>query len=1084
MLKILNRPITVLMFHLILAAVAVFAFMRLPVELTPEIDSPRLSVVTNWGQSSSEMVVRNITLPIEEAASTISYVKNISSTSSEGNSTVHVELDKNADIDFARLELLEKLSAIRKDLPTDASFPTIQKYVPESFSSLQGFLSYNLSGNMSLAEVQKYAEDNIKPDLLGIKGVGAVRILGGAERQIHILLDKNKLRSLGITLGAVLDAIKSGTYRQTIGDINKKNKRYFILAGNNISNVKELKNIPIEVKTNSLAIKLGSIASVSDSLANPISYVRVNGKPSVSIEIDRELGTNMLSLASAVNNKIGQIGKYLPAALSISKIYDKSKDMRTEISELSNKVIISLLAIFFVVLLFFRNIFLSLAIVLSVFFSIAGGIVFLAVSGIGLNVLTLAALALSLGIVIDNNVVVVENVYRFFEEEVGSQNEVHKDSQNIYISLSSLKDIIFKSVNQIKLPLIAATLTTIGALAPLFFLPEDLKPYFIQFAETTGIILLFSIIVAFTFVPVSLLILIRFNLYNASLNKKTLTQVIQKIYIKTVNWIVLHKKSTLIFGIWLLGIPVWILPSSIDTSSKSVQSRSILKSFADFYNSTVGSDFYTSVRPYVDYSFGGATQLFFNHVNKGELWNFGNETYLIFYIQAPQGTPVEKINEFTKQVERSLLPDIKYIKLITSRVSSEYANIRVDFPDNAANTAIPYIIKNRLTSIASQTGGFDVSVSGFGPGYYSGGESAPNFQIEILGYNYNKVKDIAGLLSAKLKGNPRVDNIKIDRLPWQAEDYQVLANVNRQALNRFGVNVSDFMQSFSSSVVSNLSNLYIEINNDPVNTIVKYNNYENTSTSNLSQKEIQLNKKMIRLGELVNLEAEPVMPVIERDNQQYSRYITFDFKGPYKYGDEYTDAIIKSISLPPGYEISRPQFFFRFGKKEALPLTLLGFLSVLIVFMVTASLYESYKKPFIIILSVPMSLIGLFSIFYFADANFGRGGYASILFLIGLAVNHGILLVDRIGDADSQTKLVDKFLRAKMIAESSSQRLRPILITTIVTVAGFLPFVISADVYSFWYPFAMGIIGGVTVSTLMILFLMPAMYEVIVKGKY
>jgi len=345
------------------------------------------------------------------------------------------------------------------------------------------------------------------------------------------------------------------------------------------------------------------------------------------------------------------------------------------------------------------------------------------------------------------------------------------------------------------------------------------------------------------------------------------------------------------------------------------------------------------------------------------------------------------------------------------------------------------------------------------------------------------VKDIAGLLSNKLKENPRVDNIKIDRLPWQSEDFQVLANINRQSLNRFGVNVSDFIQNFSSSVASNLSNLNIEIDNNPVNAIVKYNNYENTSTSNLSQKEIKLNKKMIRLGELINLKAEPVMPVIERENQQYSRYITFDFKGPYKYGDEFTDAIVKSMSLPPGYEVSGPQFFFRFGKKETLPLTLLGFLSVLIVFMVTASLYESYKKPFIIILSVPMSLIGLFSIFYFADANFGRGGYASILFLIGLAVNHGILLVDRIGDVDSQTKLIDNVSSAKMIAEASSHRLRPILITTVVTIAGFLPFVIYTDIYSFWYPFAMGIIGGVTVSTIMILFFMPAMYEIITRGK-
>ena len=1106
------------MFHLMLAAVAVFAFMRLPVELTPEVDFPRLSVVTQWGQSSSEMVVRNITLPIEEAASTITHVKNISSTSSEGRSVVNVELDKDADLNFARLELLEKISAIRKDLPTgqaglphDASFPVIQKYVPEDFASLQGFLSYNLFGEMSLAEVQKYADDNIKPALLGIKGVGAVRILGGAERQVYVLLDKGKMHSLGISISDVLEAIKNGTGQQTAGSINENNKKYFILTGNKIFSADELNNISLSpVNSDGISIKLGSLAEVKDSLANPFSYVRINGKPSVSIEIDREPGTNMLSLASTVENKISQIKKTLPSSLSISKIFDKSKDMRSEISELSSKVILSIVVIFLVVLAFFRNIFLSITIVLSVAFSLAGGIIFLALSGIGLNVLTLAALALSLGIVIDNNVVVVENVHRFLEEgnldasfnnsrkglkqgEVRSQKsadmshdwEMKNPSNTTRASaLSSLIKIISFSLNQIKLPLIAATLTTIGALLPVFFLPEDLKPYFIQFAETTGVILLFSILVAFAFVPVSLMILIKLKLYSTKQQLGKVTNYIKRIYIRIVKWIVLHKKTALVIAVWLLGFPVWLLPSNIDTSSKTIQSSGILKSLADFYNSTIGSDFYINIRPYVDYSLGGATQLFFNHVYKGELWNFGNETYLVFYIQAPQGTPVEQINKFTKQVEQSLLPDIKYIKLITTRVSSEYASIRVDFPDSISITAIPYIIKNRLTSIAAQTGGFDVSVAGFGPGYYSGGGTTPNFQIELLGYSYNKVKEIAKELSGKLLQNPRVDNVKLDRLPWESENYQVVAVINRKALNQTGVDVSNFMQSFSSNVASSLSAMPIEINNDVVNTVVKYNGYQSASTEDLAGEDIVLNKKIAKLGELINLKVEPVMPVIERDNQQYSRYITFDFKGPYKYGDEFTGTVIKTVNLPPGYEIKRPQFFFKFGEKETMPLTLLGFLSVLIVFMITASLYESYKKPFIIILSVPMSLIGLFSIFYFADANFGRGGYASILFLIGLAVNHGILLVDRVADADNSQNLKDKTSRAKMIAEASSQRLRPILITTFVTVAGFLPFVISADVYSFWYPFALGIIGGVTISTIMILFLMPAMYEIISRKKF
>ncbi len=1047
-----------------LAAVAVFAFMRLPVELTPDVDFPQLTVVTGWGQASAEMVTRNITLPVEEAAASITGAKNVSSTSSEGRSVVRLDLDKDADVNFARLELMEKLSAIKKDLPKEATIPQIQKYVPDDFSDLQGFMSYSLFGNMTLAQVQKYAEDNIKPALLGIKGVGAVRILGGAERHIYIFLNSKKMQSLGITVNEVSNDINNNVNQQTIGNINTKNKKYFILTGNKIRSLNEIKNVDV-FTGNHISVKLNNIAIITDSLANQQSFVRINGKPSVTLEIDREPGTNMLTLASSVKTKISQIQEFLPVSLSVTKIFDKSQDMRKEISELSDKAIISILVIFLIVLLFFRKIFHSFIIVSSVIFSLSGGIVFLFLSGIGLNVLTLAALALSLGIIIDNNVVVVENILRFFEEgrETGA----------------NLIKVLNTSLKEIKLPLIAATLTTIGALIPVFFLPPDLKPYFLQFAETAVVVIAFSLLIAFMFVPVSLLIFFKFRKNKTFEGGGSFSFRIKKVYERMVTWTVLHKKITLIFAVWLFGIPLWLLPNNIDTSAGLAKSSPVVNWLAPFYNSTIGSEFYQNIRPYVDYGFGGASQLFFQHVYKGELWRYGNETYLMFSIYTPQGTPPEQINKFTKQVENNLLPDMKSIKNITTRVYSGSAKIKVSFSDSVAMTAVPYIIKNRLTSIAARTGGFEVSVAGFGQGYFSGGGMTPSYQIEILGYNYNIVRELSQKLSEKLKNNPRVDNIQLDRLPWQNQDYQVLAVINRQSLDRLGANVSDFVSGFSPNVSTDLSGISIPVNNDPVRTVLKFDNYRNTSFSNLPGKEIILNSKRTRIGEFINLKVEPVMPEIQRDNQQYSRYVTFDYKGPYKYGDEFTDAVIKTVPLAPGYEIKRPNYFFRFGEKESLPLVLLGLLSLLIVFMVTASLYESYKKPFVIILSVPMSLIGLFAIFYFTDANFGRGAYASVLFLIGLAVNNGILLVDKIAQAKEFPGISDKITRAKMISELASQRLRPILMTALITSTGFLPFVIDADIYSFWYTFSLGIIGGIAVSTFMILFIMPALFELI-----
>ncbi|MGC9093763.1 MAG: efflux RND transporter permease subunit [Bacteroidota bacterium] len=1092
--SILNRPVSVLVLHLTVLALAVFALTRVPVELAPEMDFPRLSIITMWQGASSEMVARSITLPVEETVSSLEGVKRISSRSSEGQSIVDVELQKNVNVDFVRLELMEKLSALAERLPPGASFPALQKYVPQDFRELQGFLSYNLYGNMGLAEIQAYAEEHIKPALIAINGVGAVRILGGAERQIYVLLDRQRMESMGISIGGVLNAINSAQRKVPAGTIEASEKREYVFVGNVLDNAHELNEIFIRNQSGAL-FKLKEVARVVDSIAAPRSIVRINGTPSVTLEIDRQPGSNTLSVASEVETKIDALRKTLPSSLSLVKIADKSRDMRMEIEELGNKAALSGLAIFLVIVLFFRNFFVSLLMVLSVGFSVAGGIIFLGFTGIGLNVITLAALALSLGIAIDNNVVVVENVHRMVEHQPDVFSKPDRYSPVQLISTAS---------REVWIPLLAATLTTIGALAPVFFLPEDLRPYFLQFAETSAVVLISSVVVAFTLVPVGILILMRFKLYGFH-GEGRIIHWLKKGYIPAVKWMVLHRRAAVLLVIWLIGFPIWLLPERIEplekTAGRSLGEqklptanavlRQLVNGFAAIYNSTVGSEFYSSIRPYLDYSLGGATQLFFQHVYKGELWKFGMETYLVVYIDAPQGTPVERTDEFARQIENALAPNLKAIDKVTTRVSPEFASIRVDFSDQVARTAIPFIIKDNLTSLVAQTGGFSVSVVGFGPGFWSGGGAVPNYTVEVTGYNYEKVKEIAQNVSEMLTRNPRVDNIRIDRLPWQSENYGAVAAIRREELNKIGVDVSTFLNYFAANVSSELSRGALDIANEPVRLVVKYNDFQLSSIDNLGEKIFSIltegpqtsGSKKVKISDLLTLRVDPVMPVIERENQQYIRYVTFDFKGPYEFGERCVDGVVKSVPVPPGYEIKRPMWFFEFEKKHAVPLILLSLLSLLVVFMVTASLYESYRKPFVIILSAPMSLIGLLASFYFFDVNFGRGGYAAVLFLIGISVNNGILLVDRISHAGGNLIKGVGLEGASSIASAAATRLRPILITALVAVAGFAPFLFTSNVYSFWYPFSVGIIGGIAVSTIMILLFTPAFYDLVTSHK-
>lgn len=1122
--RIVDRPITVLMIHVAVVVLAFFELSHLPVQLSPETDLPRLSVVTDYPGASSELVAQSITLPIEEAASTLDEVKDISSTSQQGESTVNIQLQKNSDVDFVRLNLLEKLSTVVENLPNGAGYPTIVKYVPEDIRRLQGFMTYTIYGNKSLAEIEKFAEKRVKSALLSVRGVASVRVIGGGRPELYVLADRNKMRAYGVSFRNLVNAIQESQYVKSAGELVTKDVRESVLVGNEIRDRNDIKNIMIGGNGDGGTVRLGEFARVVDSISAPTTLVRINGKPSVTVEIDKEPGTNMLTVSSSVDAVVSKIAKAFPFNLRIEKVSDKSGDVRREVDQLSSKALYAALLILVVVFLFFfqkrhllGNLLISIVMVISVIFSLGVGIIFLSMSGIGLNVITLAALALSLGIAIDNNVVVSESIVREFEKGGNGDGEKRRNGdtgtgRQGESGSGRDGDLIANAEKQIVLPLIAATLTTVGALLPVFFLPPDLKQFFIPFAETTAVVVISSLVVAFTFLPVSMMFIDSYQ-QSAMSNQPSATKslsILKRFYIRTSKWLINHKVISVIIALWLVGFPIWLLPERIDYSSGTIQRtksqveaspvsgllppfssfrepfEKIVSSLVSAYNAIFGSNFYQNIRPYLDYGLGGATQLFFRHVYKGELWQFGSETYLVMSIYAPQGTPIDEIYRFAKQIENVVQPDQKWIKRMTTRVMSGYASVRIDFADSVASTVVPFILKDRLTSLGAQAGGFTVLVSGFGPGYYSGGGTSPSFTVNVSGYNYESVREIAQRLGVVLSQNPRVANLQIDRLPWENENYEILGKINRGYLNSMGLSVNELLNQLDPFVTSSLGRSSIIVNDHSIDLIVKFNNYSNQSVGNLPSQEIHIgDQKLFKVGNVVAFKKTPVMPVIERDNRQYVRYVTFDFLGPYNFGDKYTDRVVKSFQVPPGYEVKRQNHWFTFEPKETIPLVLLGALAVVIVFMVTASLHESYRKPFVVILSVPMSLIGLFTTFFFTNANFGRGGYAAVLFLIGLSVNNGILLVDRmnlgmaemvkVGLGDGETG--GKGKRAGLIAEAASERLRPILMTMLITTAGFIPFVINADIYSFWYTFSLGIIGGVVVSSLMILLFTPVFYE-------
>ena len=647
---------------------------------------------------------------------------------------------------------------------------------------------------------------------------------------------------------------------------------------------------------------------------------------------------------------------------------------------------------------------------------------------------------------VDNSIVVVDYL------------DKHYDGKGLKRLSVCVKDIFF--------PVFASTLTTIAVFIPLLFLTGELKLYFAEFALAIVFSLSSSLIVAFTVIP------LLFVKYSSKLYKREddKISIYDKAYVFTVKKLFKHKKLSLLFLLLLIGLPIWLLPASIETPV-----------FSTPYNFVIGSDFYQSIKKYVNRYLGGTINLFFNEVQKGEPLNFGEETYLIVSLRLPNGNKLDRINDLTKNFEDQILLYKDRFKNVTGNViNSEAAYIKVDFTKDQSETAFPYVLKNFLTAYAVKLGGLDVSVYGFGPGFYSGGYPMSSFSVTAKGFNYLQVKKIAEEFKNRILENPRIDNVDIDKSsPYSANDdrYEIIATINKDNIIKHKISTEEIFDDIAGNTEGNLQYNVLKVNDEEVNYSVKFSNYRQLQLDELENLIVKDGSgSYAKIKDLIRFNKEKVLARILIENRQYIRYITFDYKGPFQYGREFIDATINRLTLPPGYVVSKNDMMFRFGEEDEIQIWKILLMAFVLVVMITASLFESYRKPLLIILAIPFSFIGTIFTFYLFDLSLDRGAYAGILLLVGLSVNNSIILVDYISK-NLKTFSIDELLRL------SANRLRPIFTTSLTTVCALIPLMLSEE-SSFWKSLSYSIAGGIMVSAVLIMIYVPLFYHLIFFKKF
>ncbi|NIM51291.1 MAG: MMPL family transporter, partial [Gemmatimonadales bacterium] len=561
--------------------------------------------------------------------------------------SITVEFDRGTDMDFARLDLSERLAALEEELPPEASSPLIEPYVPEEFREQQrAFLSYTLTGPYTLEALRTHVDDELVPELLQVDGVAAVEVQGGRDRLIEIALNEHKVRALGLDPFWVYQRIRELEYVSEAGVVEEDGLLRVLAIRHRTGSSDEIRRTPLLTDRGRI-VRVRDVATVHDTYEEAQSYYRIDGQPAVSFELHKEIGVNTVEVAERAKARLASLENVHPLGVRLILDDDESEAIKKQLTDLRYRALIAAGVIFLVLLLFLRS-FRSAGIVFATIgFSILIALNLIYFGGFTLNVLTLMGLAMGFGLIVDNAIVVLENIYR--RRRAGEP----------------AKDAAERGARQVVLPIMAATLTTIIVFIPFVYLQGELRIYYVPLAIVVGLALLASLFVAFSFIPGLAAKLLRADRRTGGSTHGGVNE-----------------------------------PPSRRSADPPIYVR--------FYSGLLG---FTLRFPIITILLAGATlffsyRLFDKYVTRGVLWRswWGEQTYISIIIQLPRGEGLERTDELARYFEERLKATPE-IERFVSRVQPQYARIRVTFPDSIETTWIPVAIKEQMVAFSYQFGG-------------------------------------------------------------------------------------------------------------------------------------------------------------------------------------------------------------------------------------------------------------------------------------------------------------------------------------------------------------------------------------------
>ena len=537
---------------------------------------------------------------------------------------------------------------------------------------------------------------------------------------------------------------------------------------------------------------------------------------------------------------------------------------------------------------------------------------------------------------------------------------------------------------------------------------------------------------------------------------------LSRTYIALLGFCCKHSRIMLAILVLLWGLPIWLLPDSIG------EDGAVARVYEDWW---MDPQFDEETKPLLFKVLGGASYLFFQKVHKGEVFGRNEEQSLQVSLRMPSNVPIQKMEELCFGFEAALAPYMEQIEKVAINYSPKAALVKIGLAEDADQLTFPREVYAALARHAANVGGVGISVSGFGLQHHQSLLSNfAQFSLKATGSDYLKLREISEQFADKLSQHKRIRDVDIDAVARSSVDepYEMIGHLDASEISAYGLDIDRVAEALRQQTTA-VSRSSLWVAGELRDVAIKFRGANVVSSDEVKGTGLG---DHVRLGDLIRLEKSRTQPEIVREDQTYMRRINLNYLGSREHGEKLIDLIIDRTEFPYGFSIARQASYWYLEEDNRRELMAILGVAVLVVWMIAACLFESWTKPFLVLLAVPIALIGLFDAFYFLGASFDTGGYIAVLFLAGIAVNHAFLMLYQM---DEKAKAGGGDLAAEVFA-AAAHRLKPIAITTLTTLAGLLPIVLFEDTESIWYPLAVGVTGGLVASSVLLPIYLPMLY--------